>query len=80
MLLGWLTLLLFLLLQVTRWLEPFIDYGPDYNRTTPLYDATIALMCRARELLTRRGAKEPEASWRADSVSLLPLCFSCVGF
>ena len=60
---------------MTRWLEPFIDYGPDYNRATPLYDATIAPKCRARELLTLRGAKEPAASWRADSVSriLVPL-------
>ena len=60
---------------MTRWLEPFIDYGPDYNRAIPLYDATIALKCRARELLTLRGAKEPAASWRADSVSriLVPL-------
>ncbi|KAN0130512.1 hypothetical protein V8E53_011598 [Lactarius tabidus] len=38
------------LLEVTRWLEPFIDCGPDYHRTTPLYDATIALRRHAREL------------------------------
>ncbi|KAI9456860.1 hypothetical protein BJY52DRAFT_1379845 [Lactarius psammicola] len=43
------------LLEVTRWLEPFIDYGPDYHRTTPLFDATIALGRHARELFTRRG-------------------------
>ncbi|KAI9456854.1 hypothetical protein BJY52DRAFT_1275024 [Lactarius psammicola] len=43
------------LLEVTRWLEPFIDYGPDYDRATPLYDATIALGRHARELLSRRG-------------------------
>jgi len=41
--------------QVTRWLEPFIDYGPDYHRATPLYDATIALGRHARELLSRLG-------------------------
>ena len=54
---------------MTRWLEPFIDYGPDCNRATPLYDATIALERRARELLSRRGANELEATWQADSVS-----------
>ncbi|KAH9016132.1 hypothetical protein EDB85DRAFT_2021856 [Lactarius pseudohatsudake] len=43
------------LLEVTRWLEPFIDYGPDYHRATPLYDATIALGRHARELFLRRG-------------------------
>ena len=54
---------------MTRWLEPFIDYGPDYNRATPLYDATIAVGCRARELLSREGAKEPDISQQADNVS-----------
>ncbi|KAI0245794.1 hypothetical protein BJV78DRAFT_248827 [Lactifluus subvellereus] len=56
------------LLEVTRWLEPFVDYGPDYNRATPLYDATIAVGCRARELFSREGAKEPDISRRADKV------------
>jgi hypothetical protein len=56
-------------LQVTRWFEPFIDYGPDSNRATPLHDATIALRHRACELLSRRGANELEAGWGADSVS-----------
>jgi hypothetical protein len=54
---------------VTRWFEPFIDYGADSNRKTPFYDATIALGYRVRELLSRRDAKEPEVSQRADSVS-----------
>jgi hypothetical protein len=69
-------------MQVTRWLEPFIDYGPDCNRATPLYDATIALERRSRELLSRRGVNELEASWQADSVSrnLPPLCFACILF
>jgi len=44
--------------QVTRWFEPFIDYGPDYHRATLLYDATIALGRHARELLSRRGCVE----------------------
>ncbi|KAI9439561.1 hypothetical protein H4582DRAFT_1941543 [Lactarius indigo] len=48
------------LLEVTGWLEPFIDYGPDYHRATPLYDATIVLGRHARELFLRRGGvKEP---------------------
>lgn len=59
------------LLQVTRWFEPSIDYGPDCNRSAPFYDATIALGRRARELLTREGVKEPEVSRRADRVSAL---------
>ncbi|KAH9173731.1 hypothetical protein EDB89DRAFT_1957396 [Lactarius sanguifluus] len=56
------------LLEVTRWLEPFIDYGPDYHRATPLYDATIALGRHARELFLRReGVKEsPGASLMRD--------------
>lgn len=59
------------LLQVTRWFEPFIDYGPDCNRSAPFYDATIALGHRARELLSREGVKEPEVSLRAGGVSAL---------
>jgi len=54
---------------VTRWFEPFIDYGVDSNRKTPFYDVTVALGYRVRELLSRRDAKEPEVSERADSVS-----------
>jgi hypothetical protein len=54
---------------VTRWFEPFIDYGADFNRELPFFDATIALGYRVRELLSRRDAKEPEVSKRADSVS-----------
>jgi hypothetical protein len=54
---------------VTRWFEPFIDYGADFNRELPFFDATIALGYRVRELLSRRDAKEPEVSERADSVS-----------
>ena len=42
-------------MQVTRWLEPFIDYGADYDRATPLHGATIALGRHARELFNRRG-------------------------
>ena len=57
---------------MTRWFEPFIDYGPDHNRETPFYDATIALECRVRELFSRRDAKLAEASLRADSVSAFP--------
>ncbi|KAN0132431.1 hypothetical protein V8E53_009857 [Lactarius tabidus] len=50
------------LLEVTRWLEPFIDYGPNYHCTTRLYDAPIALGRHARELFNRRGdIKEPTA-------------------
>ena len=58
--------------QVTRWLEPFIDHGPDYLRATPLYDATIALGRHARELFNRQGGpKEPAISSaiRANNVS-----------
>lgn len=48
------------LLEVTRWLEPFIDYGPNYHNATRLYDAPIALGRHARELFNRRGSvKEP---------------------
>ncbi|KAH9051920.1 hypothetical protein EDB87DRAFT_628442 [Lactarius vividus] len=56
------------LLEVTRWLEPFIDYGPDYHRVTPLYDATIALGRHARELFSRRGGirESPGASLMRD--------------
>lgn len=54
---------------MTRWLEPFIDYGPDYIRNTPFYDATIVLGCRARELFSRRGVSQPDISEQADSVS-----------
>jgi hypothetical protein len=54
---------------VTRWFEPFVDYGPDHNSATPLHDATIALRHRACELLSRGGAKELEADWGADCVS-----------
>ncbi|KAH9029333.1 hypothetical protein EDB83DRAFT_2526189 [Lactarius deliciosus] len=56
------------LLEVTRWLEPFIDYGPDYHRETPLYDATIALGRHARELSSRRGVvkESPGASLMRD--------------
>jgi len=54
------------LLEVTRWFEPFIDYGPDCNRSAPFYDGTIVLVRRARELLSREGVKEPEVSRRAD--------------
>lgn len=69
------------LLQVTRWFEPFIDYGPDCNRSAPFYDATIALGRRARELLSREGVKEPEVSLRAGGVSALLTHFSaCIGF
>jgi len=59
------------ILQVTRWFEPFIDYGPECNRSAPLYDATIVLVRRARELLSREGLKEPEVFRRADCVSAL---------
>jgi hypothetical protein len=52
---------IFLLPQVTRWFEPFINYGPghDCNRATPFYDATLILGRRARELLSREGVQEP---------------------
>jgi len=64
------------LLEVTRWLEPFIDYGPDYHRSTPLYDAPIALGRHARELFNRRGgSKEPAlfSTMRANNLMRL-LC------
>jgi len=54
------------LLEVTRWFEPFIDYGPVCNCPAPPYDATIVLGRRARELLSREGVNEPEVSQRAD--------------
>lgn len=61
---------------MTRWFEPLIDYGPDFNRFTPFYDATIVLGRRARELLSREGVKEPEVSRRANCVNaLLPTFF-----
>ena len=63
---------LILPVQVTRWLEPFIDYGPDYARATPLHGATIALGRHARELFNRReGFKEPvmSSTMRANNVS-----------
>jgi hypothetical protein len=63
------------LLQVARWFEPFIDYGPDCNRSAPFYDATIVLGRRARELLSREGIKEPEISRRANCVNALPPTF-----
>jgi hypothetical protein len=63
------------LLQVTRWFEPFIDYGPDCNRSAPFYDATIVLGRRARELLSREGVKEPEVSRRTDCVNALLATF-----
>ncbi|KAH9992219.1 hypothetical protein BJV74DRAFT_834975 [Russula compacta] len=56
------------LLEVTRWLEPFIDYGPDYIRDTPFFDATIVLGCRTRELFSRGGVSQPELPQRADSL------------
>ena len=52
---------LILSVQVTRWLEPFIDYGPNYRGTTRLYDAPIALGCHARELFNRRGGLKESA-------------------
>jgi hypothetical protein len=64
------------LLEVTRWLEPFIDYGPDYHRTTPLYDATVALGRRARELFSEKGGiSEPwlSSAMRANNLMQL-LC------
>ena len=61
---------------MTRWFEPFIDYGPDCNHSVPFYDATIVLGRRARELLSREGVKEPEVSRRADCVSALLPPFS----
>jgi len=68
-------------LQVTRWFEPFIDYGPDRTRSAPFYDATIVLWRRARELLSRKGVKEPEVSRRADCVNaLLPTFSARIGF
>jgi hypothetical protein len=59
------------LLQVTRWFEPFIEYGPDCSRSAPFYDATIVLGRRARDLLSREGVEEPEVSRRADCVNAL---------
>lgn len=64
------------LLQVARWFEPFIDYGPDCNRSAPFYDATIVLERRARELLSRKGVKEPEVSRRANCVNAIIPTFS----
>ena len=58
--------------QVTRWLEPFIDYGLDYHRATPLYDATIALGRYARDLFNKKGRiTEPVmfSTTRANNVS-----------
>ena len=46
--------------EQVRWFEPFIDYGPDCDRATTLYDATLVLGHRARELLSREGVREPE--------------------
>jgi hypothetical protein len=63
----------FFLPQVARWFEPFIDYGPDCNRATPFYDATLVLGRRVRELLSREGVQEPEVSWRVDCVSAFAL-------
>ena len=68
MLLSWLTVFLFFL-QVTRWLEPCIDYGPGRTHAAPLQDAAIDLKRRACELLSRKGAHELEASQRVDCVS-----------
>ncbi|KAF8261961.1 hypothetical protein EI94DRAFT_1744836 [Lactarius quietus] len=62
--------------QVTRWLEPFVDCGPDYHRVTPLHDVTIALGRHARELFNRRaGNKEPAmySTMRANNLMRL-LC------
>ena len=60
--------------QVSRWLEPFIAYGPDYHCATPLHDATITLGRHARELFNRNqqgGLKEPTmfSTMRANNVS-----------
>lgn len=46
---------------MARWIEPFINYGPDCNRATPFYDAALALGRRARELLSPEGVQEPRA-------------------
>ncbi|KAF8486442.1 hypothetical protein DFH94DRAFT_713329 [Russula ochroleuca] len=54
------------LLEVARWLEPCIDYDPGCIGATPLHDATTALRHRACKLLSRKGAHELEARWRAD--------------
>jgi hypothetical protein len=59
------------LLQVTRWFEPSIDCGPDCKRSAPFYDATIVLVRRAHELLSRKGVKESEVSRRTDCVNAL---------
>ena len=64
--------------QVTRWLEPFIDYGPDYHRETPLYDATIALGRHAHELFNQRGGVKGPAMFstmRANNVSASQIPF-----
>lgn len=66
------------LLQVTRWFEPFVDFGLDCNRSAPFYDATIVLVRRARELLSRKGVKESEVSRRADCMNTLLPTFLCV--
>jgi hypothetical protein len=69
------------LVQVTRWFEPSIDYGPDCNRSAPFYDATIVLGRRACELLSGKGVKEPEVSRRANCVNaILPTFSACIGF
>ena len=59
------------LLQVTRWFEPSIDCSPDWKRSAPFYDATIVLVRRAHELLSREGVNESEISKRTDSVNAL---------
>src|SRR6266404_1762665 len=55
----------------------FVDYGPDYHRETPLYDATIVLGRHARKLFSGLGCVEqPQAaSMRAFNVSASQ-CFS----
>ena len=35
--------------------DPVIDYGPDCDRATPFYDATLVLGLRVREPLTHEG-------------------------
>ena len=58
--------------QVTGWLEPFIDYGPDYHRSSSLYDATIILGRHARVFFNRKGGTtEPtmDSARRATDVS-----------
>jgi hypothetical protein len=73
--LCWLTIFL-CFLQVARWLEPCIDYDPGCIGATPLHDATTALRHRACKLLSRKGAHELEARWRADCVSRVPPHFA----